>query len=66
MCLENFEAEEQRHMSIKKESIFVGLWEYEDKNKFKWVFGCLDQNTKDFGFVPSNYLKFVNHLKIKP
>ena len=49
---EDFQAIEDRQVSVKKELTFVGLQVLEDK----WVFGCPDSKPNSFGFVPLNYL----------
>lgn len=54
----DFQAVDERHMTIKKDVIFVGLQVVETN----WVFGCPDINPNSFGFVPINYLQFMKEI----
>jgi len=54
----DFYATEDRHMSVKKDTMFVALKVFNDE----WVFGCPDFKPNTFGFVPRNYLEFVKDI----
>ena len=45
-------------MSLKKAQVFVCLYKLDDN----WFFGCPDVNANTFGFVPSNYLQFIQEI----
>lgn len=50
-------------MSLKKAQVFVCLYKLDDN----WFFGCPDVNANTFGFVPSNYLQFIQEIdKMNP
>jgi hypothetical protein len=53
-----FNASDSRHMSVQAGSIIVGLLEVGE-----WIFGCPDVKPNVFGFVPKNYLKFVQKIQ---
>jgi len=54
----DFYAVDERHMTVKKDTMFVGLKIIDED----WVFGCPDKKPDNFGFVPRNYLEFVRDI----
>ena len=55
--IEDFRAEEKRHLSATKHTIFVGLREFNS-----WIFGCKENDPRAFGFIPNNYLEFNKEM----
>lgn len=61
VCDVAFFAYDERHTSIKKDEMFLGLSEgYAHRD---WVFGCSDNNLSEFGFVPFQYLTLVKKIQ---
>ena len=61
-CHTDFNAIEERHMSVKKGTMLVALSEVGSGNADFWIFGCPDVRPDNFGFVPSNYLTFIKQV----
>lgn len=45
-------------MSVQKGTVFIGLKELNG-----WMFGCVENDARKFGFVPLNYMEFIKELK---
>jgi len=63
VCTETFNAYDERHMSLKKDTVFLGFSEQKEGHGGEaWVFGCPDNELSEFGFVNAQYLQFMRTI----
>ena len=61
--VKDFHKYDKRHISVKKDQVFVGLYAIGEHNNLandgqEWVFGCVEENLVEMGFVPLAHLEF--------